>query len=125
MVMIGKEFLFLTKRMITHFFSLMRTVSKSNYSCMLAISFSIDTKFSPINSSGLFFFAKLGFSRFIISITLWNLIIQSTYFNLEKSLMANYFKEPSFVKHMIVKKKRRKKERLSSYFPSSFIFSFK
>lgn len=55
MVMIGKEFLFLTKRMITHFFSLMRTVSKSNYSCMLAISFSIDTKFSPINSSGLFF----------------------------------------------------------------------
>ena len=58
MVMIGKEFLFLTKRMITHFFSLMRTVSKSNYSCMLAISFSIDTKFSPINSSGFFFFLQ-------------------------------------------------------------------
>lgn len=83
MVMIGKEFLFLTKRMITQFFSLMRTVSKNNYSCMLAISFSIDTKSSPINSSGFFFFfAKLGFSRFIISIRLWNLIIQSTYFNL-------------------------------------------
>lgn len=58
MVMIGKEFLFLTKRMITQFFSLMRTVSKNNYSCMLAISFSIDTKSSPINSSGFFFFLQ-------------------------------------------------------------------
>ena len=122
MVMIGKEFLFLTKRMITHFFSLMRTVSKSNYSCMLAISFSIDTKFSPINSSGFFFFfAKLGFSRIIISIRLWNLIIQSTYFNLEKSLMAHYFKEPSFVKHMIVKKKKKKRKTILLL---SFFFYF-
>lgn len=123
MVMIGKEFLFLTKRMITHFFSLMRTVSKSNYSCMLAISFSIDTKFSSINSSGFlfFFFAKLGFSRFIISIRLWNLIIQSTYFNLEKSLMAHYFKESSFVKHMIVKKKKKKRKTILLL---SFFFYF-
>lgn len=89
MVMIGEEFLLLTKRMITHFFSLMRTVSKNNYSCMLAISFSTDIKFSPIKLKWICFFPRLDFRRFIISIRLWNLIIQSAYFNPEKSLPAH------------------------------------
>ena len=102
----------------------MRTVSKNNYSCTLAISFSIATKFSPINTSVfflffVFFLAKLGFSRFIISIRLWNLINKSTYFNLEKSLMAHYVKEPSFVKHMIVGKKKEEEERKD--YPITFL----
>lgn len=54
MVMV-EEILLLTKRIITHFFSLIRTVSKNYYSCMLAISFSIDIKFSPLKTQVDFF----------------------------------------------------------------------
>lgn len=74
MVMV-EEILLLTKRIITHFFSLIRTVSKNYYSCMLAISFSIDIKFSPLKTQVDFFLSRLDFGGYIISIRLWKLII--------------------------------------------------
>lgn len=88
---------------------------------MLAISFSIDTKILSNKLKWVFFFAKLGLAGLLFpldcGIWLFNNLLQS-----RKSLMAHYFKEPSFVNHIIVKKEEKNKD-----YPLTFllIFSFK